>query len=199
LRIMVDCMGKKKRTSKKSGIKLDLGCGLNKKEGYIGVDAMPYPGVEYICDVDKGIPFKDNSVDEIYTSHFLEHVKDFQFVMEEIWRVMKPNGVVEIIVPHWASSLAYSEYHVRFFRYLSFEELTDNSTPFKGSFKAKFEIRKRRYIFNYRKICGRFGILAVPYSHLMELFSNEIKGYFDIWFAHLFPPSEVYFKLEVIK
>ena len=44
--------------------KIDLGCGKNIKEGFVGVDKIL--GI----DIEKGIPFADESICEIYSFHF---------------------------------------------------------------------------------------------------------------------------------
>jgi ubiquinone/menaquinone biosynthesis C-methylase UbiE len=81
-------------------VRLDIGCGRAKVKGTLGVDRVPLPGVDVVADVERGLPFRDGSVDEIYTSHTLEHVQDFLGVMEELWRVCRPNALVHIWVPH---------------------------------------------------------------------------------------------------
>jgi predicted SAM-dependent methyltransferase len=56
---------------------------------------------DILCDITKGLPFKDSSVDKIYTAHVLEHLfyEDSLKVIDEIYRVLKKDGVVKIIVP----------------------------------------------------------------------------------------------------
>jgi SAM-dependent methyltransferase len=80
-------------------IKLDIGCGPNKKSGYIGVDKNNYPGVDHIIDFMNGLPFSDNSVDEIRAYDFIEHVSDKSFTLREFWRVCKEGAIVDIQVP----------------------------------------------------------------------------------------------------
>mgnify|MGYP002261178388 CR=1 FL=1 len=46
-----------------------------------------------------GINFDNGSVDEIFTSHFLEHVKNPYFILDEIYRVCKADAKIEIRVP----------------------------------------------------------------------------------------------------
>src|SRR5258708_4843024 len=83
-------------------LKLDLGCGKNKKPGFIGVDTIKFDGVDTICqlneehwhfsnnifgnnahtrqdDISDNYEFGDflldgNSVDEVHCSHFIEHL-----------------------------------------------------------------------------------------------------------------------------
>ena len=82
-------------------MKLDVGCGKNKREGYIGLDINNLVGVDYIINLDEQkLPFEDNSVKEIYTHHTLEHCVNIIHVMKEFHRVCKPNAKVEIIVPY---------------------------------------------------------------------------------------------------
>ena len=70
---------------------IELGSGIERKAGYIGIDAIDY-GQEYVRDVEKGLPFDDCSVDNIFAQHLLEHIRDTLFLMEDCWRVLKPGG-----------------------------------------------------------------------------------------------------------
>jgi len=47
----------------------------------------------FVCDA-KALPFKDNSIDAIFTHTFLEHPLEPQQVLEEIARVLKPGGII---------------------------------------------------------------------------------------------------------
>jgi len=55
-------------------------------------------------DLSYGIPLNDNTVDFVYSSHFLEHLflKDAQAILKESFRVLKPGGVVRVSVPDLA-------------------------------------------------------------------------------------------------
>ena len=57
--------------------------------------------VQYDINSKEPIPLEDNSVDNYYTSHTLEHVETFTvpFVMSELYRTLKPNGMIRIVVP----------------------------------------------------------------------------------------------------
>ena len=109
-------------------MKIDLGCGPNKKEGYKGVDILPLQGVDFVVDLEKGLSFlKDNEVDEYYSAHFLEHVVNLDFLLSEIHRTLKPGGICEIRVPHFSNPFYYSDYtHKRFFGLYSFDYFTEN-------------------------------------------------------------------------
>lgn len=57
-------MKKQKRITITAPIKLDIGCGPNKKEGFVGLDAIAFPGVDCVCDITKdwGGTFKDHKM-----------------------------------------------------------------------------------------------------------------------------------------
>ncbi len=91
-------------------LKCDLGCGPWKKEGFVGLDIRPFwegenpkgklkVNADIYCDLNKGIPFPNNSVSEIYASHFLEHVANIYDMLDECHRVLKKHSGVLIIVP----------------------------------------------------------------------------------------------------
>lgn len=94
-------------------VRLDLGCGPTPKAGFIGVDVRHYNRSDLVL-FDLTQPrwkWDDDSVDEVYSSHFVEHLTAPQRVVfaNELFRILKPGGVAEIIVPHWSSGRAYGD------------------------------------------------------------------------------------------
>jgi len=84
-------------------IKLNLGCGDMILPGWVNCD-LYYAKADLQCDVKK-LPFEDSSVDEIYSSHVIEHF-DFmegQEVLREWRRVLKPGGIITIECPELLS------------------------------------------------------------------------------------------------
>jgi SAM-dependent methyltransferase len=92
-------------------LKLDLGCGVNKREGFIGVDVRPFKGVDIVTDLSKPWPWEDNSVEEAHASHIIEHFDSAERIhfVNELWRVLKPGGIAHLIAPHWSSARAYGD------------------------------------------------------------------------------------------
>ncbi len=81
-------------------MKLDLGCGPKEKEGYIGLDVVDF-GHNIVSNFEKDtLPFVANEVDYIYCHHVIEHLRDVRNCFNECWRVLKPNGKLEIFVPY---------------------------------------------------------------------------------------------------
>jgi len=99
-------------------MKLDLGCGLNKKEGFIGVDLIDAPGV-IESDIFSYLKLlADNSVDEVRMYHSLEHVPKDQYldVMRNLLRVCKNGAIIEIGAPYYNNSvnIANPYHHIHF-------------------------------------------------------------------------------------
>lgn len=93
-------------------LKLDFGCGPNPREGFEGVDALPFDGkVKHVLDLTTRWPWRDSSIAEANSSHFIEHLDSrgrCHFV-NELYRVLVPGGKCQIIAPHWASCRAYGD------------------------------------------------------------------------------------------
>jgi len=89
-------------------IKIDLGSSFHKLPGYIGVDIMKAKGVDVYADA-QNLPFRDSSIDEIYSSHCIEHIDDQLAVIRELYRVCKPDALMRIIVPHFSNPCYYDD------------------------------------------------------------------------------------------
>ena len=118
-------------------IRLDIGCGKTTPEGWVGIDAIDF-GQKHVLNVVKqrtewyrqnhfylmgerdtppdvpryeAWPFEDNSVDEVRSSHFVEHLTGEQriFFFNELCRVMKNGATALIITPNWSHACAYGD------------------------------------------------------------------------------------------
>jgi SAM-dependent methyltransferase len=97
-------------TAQEKLVKLDLACGERKQAGFLGVDKIKIPEVDCVWDLEKfPYPFKDNSVDEIYCSHYIEHTADVVRFMNEIFRMLKVGGKCTIIAPYYSSMRAWQD------------------------------------------------------------------------------------------
>jgi hypothetical protein len=95
-----------------SALRLDLGCGPRPREGFVGVDVRGYGNADIlVCDLRGTWKWEDDSVEEAFSSHFVEHLTAPERIhfANELHRVLKPGASAEIIVPHWGSSRAYGD------------------------------------------------------------------------------------------
>jgi hypothetical protein len=97
-------------------IKLDIGCGPNPKEGYIGCDIIPFNESVKVFHAGRDTwPFEDESVEEVHASHFLEHLTNLNEAWErthffnEANRVLVKSGKISLVFPHWASQRYYGD------------------------------------------------------------------------------------------
>lgn len=102
---------RKKAREAAGPLRLDLGCGKNKKVGFVGVDCRMFEGVDQVVDLTKKWPWKDGSVEEVHASHVVEHFTATERIhfVNELCRVLKVGGKATIITPHWASQRAYGD------------------------------------------------------------------------------------------
>jgi len=89
-------------------VRLDLGCGglpERWKKGFTGVDIADYsdtyPGEFIQADLFVEMPFGNNSIEEVYSSHFIEHIPQNKVIwfFNEIYRILVTGGLLEIYVP----------------------------------------------------------------------------------------------------
>lgn len=95
----------------KSGIQLDIGCGGNKHDGFVGIDYRALPGVDIVHDLETfPWPLPDESVLMAVATHVVEHINPhagvFMKFMDEIWRILKPEGEFALVTPY-AGSMGY--------------------------------------------------------------------------------------------
>ena len=93
-------------------LRIDLGCGPNKQPGHIGLDRIAFEGVDHVLDI--GLfrwPFENDSVDEAYSSHCVEHLTALERIrfFNELHRVLKLGAKAKIITPHWSTCRAYGD------------------------------------------------------------------------------------------
>ena len=81
-------------------MQINLGCGDKRIEDHINIDIRQSPAVDLIADC-LHLPFEDGSIDAVRAFDFLEHVPNDKriAIIEEIWRVLKDNGVFEHLTP----------------------------------------------------------------------------------------------------
>jgi SAM-dependent methyltransferase len=89
---------------------LDVGCGIRKAPGAIGIDRNPASKADVLCDLDRfPYPFADNSFDRVVAIHVIEHVSDVIRAMEEFHRLAAPRGSIRIETPHYTDFSSFCD------------------------------------------------------------------------------------------
>ena len=86
-------------------MKLNLGCGSKKLEGFINIDLTEYCNPDLLLDLENTpYPFKSNSVSEIRMKSVMEHLpvapNKFFKILQEIYRISANNCVIKVECPH---------------------------------------------------------------------------------------------------
>lgn len=186
-------------------LKIDLGCGSYKKEGFKGLDILPLPGVDFVANIEEGLGFlEDNSVDEYYTSHFLEHIENLELALSEIYRTLKPGGICTVLVPHFSNPHYYSDYtHKRFFGFYSFDYFASADPNYKRrvpryNTEIRFRILDRKLVFK----SPEYFIVNLLKKHLHTRFFNSahfLQEVYEAFFTKAFSCYEIKFVLQAEK
>ena len=95
---------------------LNIGCGEHFHPAWMNLDLVPQHPSIVTHDVKKSLPFADRKFDAVYHSHVLEHlpIEVGQYCIGECFRVLKPGGVLRIVVPDLERIVElYLETHIR--------------------------------------------------------------------------------------
>jgi SAM-dependent methyltransferase len=140
---------------------VELGCGWSKYPAYdYGVDLCALDDREradqlgiLAADLEvESIPFDDDSVGLIRTVDFLEHLRDSRRIMDEIWRVLAPGGMLLSLTPSTDGRGAFQDpTHVSFWNANSFWYYTDpmyaQYSPQHSTNRARFQVSTVRTYF----------------------------------------------------
>lgn len=156
-------------------MKLNLGCGDKKIAGYINVDICGSPDQK--CDLTQfPWPFADNSVEEVFSEHFLEHVLDYESTILEMHRILKKDGILHFKVPYF-KSMAYP-WHLHKYAF--------------SSVTCRLLCEQRAYQFNGRKL---FEEISLRFNYL-DFLRPSLRRVFS-WLANRFPGKWEYLGLPI--
>jgi predicted SAM-dependent methyltransferase len=105
------------RYASQRNLRIQLGCGGQRKPGWVNVDLFADADVH--LDLREPLPFSDNSAAEVYAEHVLEHFSypgEVRPLLSEIARILAPGGVFKVVVPDAGRALtAYGQGDTGFF------------------------------------------------------------------------------------
>lgn len=84
---------------------LHFGCGSDYKNGFINLDMNK--SADYYFDARNKLPFGDETIEYIYSSHFVEHLSNDELMrhFKESFRVLRVGGIYRICIPDFESSI----------------------------------------------------------------------------------------------
>lgn len=174
--------------------KLNLGCGIDIRQGWVNLDSAALDGVDIVHDLTiLPLPFTDNSFDEIVCQDVLEHVAEYTPLLKELHRILAPGGLLHIRVPHFTSKNNFIDpTHRRMFSVATFDFFTKNTRVHKArhyyfdfsfsdisKLELTFELSSR--VFFYNKWVGP---IVNKSRHRQALYESTM-------FSRLFPAVNV--------
>jgi SAM-dependent methyltransferase len=155
---------------------LDVGCGINKYAGAIGIDRNPASRADVLCELDRfPYPFRDSSFDRVRAIHVIEHVGDVLRTMEEFHRLLTPGGQALIVTPHYTDFSSFCDPTHRW-------HLNSYSFRYFGEDHGGFGYYSQR---RFREISVRVKLLALWRWLGFEVLVNHLPRFRRFWEHYL--------------
>lgn len=160
------------------------------------MDLLPLPGVDVVHDLEQfPYPFEDNTFDEVFCSHVLEHMSDLQKCMRELIRITKKGGEIRVKVPYVSNPNGWADpTHHRLFSLNSFHYFTKECF-YNATVDEYVEVVKKRIHFFSN---SRY-LQSDPINIIPDFFVNLLPKIYERFFAFWFPSVEIHYLLRVKK
>jgi SAM-dependent methyltransferase len=172
---------------------LDIGCGINKYPGAIGVDSNPHTRADVLADLDQfPYPFRDGSFREIRAVHLIEHVADVIRTIQEIHRLLAAGGCVTIVTPHYTDFSSFCDpthrWHLNSF---SLRYFTEDDGSYAYYSQARF-----REISTHVKLLALWRYLGFE---LLVNGSRRFRRFWEFYLCYLVRGKVIEWRLEAVK
>jgi predicted SAM-dependent methyltransferase len=172
-------------------IVLDLGCGKKKRAGSIGVDWSDRHDADVVHDLNIfPYRFDEQTIDKIYIDNTLEHLESPLSVMEELYRIVKPGGVVKVIVPYFRSVSAFIDpTHKHFFTVESFSYYDPDHVICKRYDYTLSRFKAEKIVFHEYLNSGLI-------KRLIVIIANKWPLKYESYLSNLIPLDEISYYLR---
>ncbi|MDA7441024.1 methyltransferase domain-containing protein [Candidatus Pseudothioglobus singularis] len=169
-------------------MKLNIGCGNKRVNGYLGVDKNRCEAADYICDIEnEKLPFEDNTIEAIILDNVIEHFYDIPKVINELVRVSKSGTVITIITPHFSSLTSWIDpTHIHHLSYFSFDHFEKTSNP-QNYMEQMIRIKHKKLSFGG-------GVLGLTARLIFKLSPKK----YEKKYCFIFRASTLTFDIEVL-
>jgi SAM-dependent methyltransferase len=172
---------------------LDVGCGINKYPGSIGLDRNPRSRADVIADLDCfPYPFRDGSFDALRAVHVIEHVSDVMKTMEEFHRLVRTGGTVTIVTPHYTDFSSFCDpthkWHLNSFSFRYFGE--DNA-----GYGYYSHVRFREN-FVFVKLLSLWKLLGFEF---LVNHSRRFRRFWEHYLCYVVRGKAIEWRLEIVR
>jgi SAM-dependent methyltransferase len=174
---------------------LDVGCGPSKYPGSIGLDMNPATAADVLCHLDRGgLPFRDNSFDQLRAEHVIEHVADIMATMEEFHRVTRPGGTIFVATPHYTDYSSFRDpthrWHLNTYSFIYFYP---GGMHGRDMWYTKVRMREAKLYVSLLKLWRAFGF------EFLVNHSRMVRQFWEHYLSFLIRGKLMEFTFEVIK
>lgn len=163
-------------------MKINLGCGHDKREGWVNVDSRKNAHPDVVADLEKKLPFEKEVADEILLRHVLEHVRDPISLIEECHRILKKGGKLEVITPHVSQFQSIGE----------LDHKRAGLSVFSFHYTTDLHAGKRDYYSNAKFHIKKVHISTHP---LVQVLADLSPIKYEIYLSRFFGAREIQFEL----
>jgi len=167
-------------------VRLNLGCGNKRLDGFIGLDLHPCEGADVVGDLLR-LPLADDCAEEVLLDNVIEHVLDIPALLAEVRRVCRRGARVTIVTPHFTSQASWRDpTHVHHLSFFSMEHFAKPAA--RHYVGGGFALRRKELRFS-RSMLGRLG----------RLFFRISPETWEKQFCFVLRARTLSFELEVLK
>lgn len=181
---------------------LDVGCGAYKIPGAVGIDHAPEEGVDVVYDLDSfPWPFPGDAFDRAICRHSLAHLANIVRTMEELHRILRPGGILEIVTPHFSSDNAFTDVTIRWsFGYRSMDFFCVNR-DFKYRYgSSKFDLLAVRISMLQAYVFAPNKYKLNPFKYFgVDTLINRFPRFYEHFLAFIVRANEIYYRLQAVK
>ena len=178
---------------------LDVGCGVNKYKGALGVDYNTGTDADVIHDLGQfPYPFADNEFDLIVSFHVLEHVPDVMALITELYRITKHGGRIRIVTPHYSNpDWASDPTHRNHFNSYTFNTFVPEKREFK--FYTQVNLKPVKTVVTLLNLWKALG-----FEFLVNLDNRSpdlrfLRKFWEHYLCNIVRGKELQFEFEVVK
>ena len=172
---------------------LDVGCGINKLPGAIGIDRNPRTRADVLCDLAHfPYPFRDDSFDRLQAIHVIEHLSNVIRALEEFHRLVRAGGTVLIVTPHYTDFSSFCDpthrWHLNSF---SFRYFSADNAGYGYYTEARFREKKVhvRLLAGWRYLGFELLVNAFP----------RFRRFWEYYLCYVVRGKVMEFEFEVLK
>jgi hypothetical protein len=171
-------------------VRLDFGGHAKRAARALRVATRTAPGVTFVAEAGPHLPFRADSIDELFVGRAISCREDIAATLDELWRVGKPGALVHLTLPHASSTIAVSrDARPRPLLTLNTFNYYDPRLKPADAGRTAFTVERARLrVAGLRQDDTGLALARGPFAMIVEKLANGSRGSqyrFERWFANL--------------